>query len=114
MEVIAESIATSDVRISDLRCELYRKRLFRKPEIVETLPYFDKDQLNWLLTAQGIQESRSVNFSRRDDYPWSSAKAKPGKTLGVRMVVVVNLGQSPIVIELPRIPVKGPYSATSS
>lgn len=114
VKVAAENRGTTDVRIGELRCELYRKRFLRNPKLVETLHYFDADQLDWLLTAQGLRVSRSVTFSRRDDYPWLSTKVKIGETLGVRMKAVVNTEKSPIVIELPNIPVKGPYSAASS
>ena len=62
VDVTAENIGTSDVRISELRCELYRKRFLWKPKLVETVPYFSTEQLDWLLTAQGLRESRLVTF----------------------------------------------------
>jgi len=119
VEVTAENRGTADVRVSSLRCELYRRRFGFWPRLVQTLPYFpigetETDPLDWLLVANGLREKRSVIFSKRSDYPWSVVRLQPGETLRVRMVAVFSSGLSPLVIELSKIPVKGPYSGGSS
>ena len=113
VEVTAKNRGASDVRISGLRCELYRRWFGFWTQLVQTLPYFDfgTDQLDWLLVANGIDDKpRSVIFSRHSDYPWSVVKVQPGETLGTRMVAVFSSGLSPSVIELPEIAIKGPYA----
>ena len=117
VEVTAENTGASDVRIIELRCELYRRRFGFWTQRVEKLPYYpigNQAPLDWLLVANGLPDCRSVTFSRRSDHPWSFAKVRLGETLRARMIIKFSSGLSPLVKALPDIFVKGPYSGGSS